>query len=113
MKTYPFTIPDNLQRYSYAIRDSTDFDHIQFGYFFTVNGIDVVDKLTIDKAIQQKILPFKQLHPYLKNPWIEDINDRCQIMLVCQDCFWRCTVQGGCEYICNNKYFVKEKTGTD
>ncbi|EMS17411.1 hypothetical protein KM1_297090 [Entamoeba histolytica HM-3:IMSS] len=54
MKTYPFTIPDNLQRYSYAIRDSTDFDHIQFGYFFTVNGIDVVDKLTIDKAIQQK-----------------------------------------------------------
>ncbi|BFU22029.1 hypothetical protein CL6EHI_196730 [Entamoeba histolytica] len=74
------------------------------------------DGITKDNAhvtLTATLLPFKQLHPYLKNPWTEDINDRCPIMLVCQDCFWRCTVQGGCEYICNNKYFVKEKTGTD
>ena len=52
-------------------------------------------------------------HPYITNPLTKESNDRCPIMLVCQDCFWRCTLQGGCEYICNNKYFVKEKTGTD
>ncbi|BFU22360.1 hypothetical protein CL6EHI_193640 [Entamoeba histolytica] len=196
-KTYPVDNPTNKQKYSYSIQDVAYFDPILFGYFFTANGIEVSDKLTIAKAsppqgnstlwngyslyttpiisgigrfeltfytkfkqIKNKylisfyleiklflryflsplllfnlikndpyqyycllykilnteaviVLPFKQLHPYLKNPWTEDINDRCPIMLVCQDCFWRCTVQGGCEYICNNKYFVKEKTGTD
>ncbi|EMS11950.1 hypothetical protein KM1_321420 [Entamoeba histolytica HM-3:IMSS] len=40
----------NVQMYGITIQDSYYFDPILFGYFFTANGIDVSNKLTIAKA---------------------------------------------------------------
>ncbi|BFU25453.1 hypothetical protein CL6EHI_002220 [Entamoeba histolytica] len=37
----------NVQMYGITIQDSYYFDPILFGYFFTANGIEVSDKLTI------------------------------------------------------------------
>lgn len=74
------------------------------------------DGLTKENAhvtLTGTLLPFSNIHPYLTNTLTGERNERSPIMLICQDCFWKCTVRGGCEYICNNRHFVEEITGTN
>ena len=47
-------------------------------------------------------------HPYYQPDG--NINNRPPIMLICQDCFWKCTPDGGVEFIINDKNFYKELT---
>ena len=44
-----------------------------------------------------------QYHPYYQPDGT--VNNRPPIMLVCQDCFWKCTPSQGIEFIINNKEF--------
>lgn len=52
-----------------------------------------------------------------KNPYLypdgANKNDVAPLMMLVQDCFWRCTIEKGAEFIINRPEFVKEKTGTD
>lgn len=74
---------------------------------------DGITKENAHVTLTGTLLPFQNIHPYLTNPITGEKNERSPIMLVCQDCFWKCTVNGGCEYICNNRHFVEEETGTN
>ena len=74
---------------------------------------DGITKENAHVTLTGTLLPFTTIHPYLKNTLTGESNDRSPIMLVCQDCFWKCSVKGGCEYICNNRHFVQEQTGTN
>lgn len=74
---------------------------------------DGITKENAHITLTGTLLPYQNIHPYLTNPITGEKNERSPIMLICQDCFWKCTVQGGCEYICNNRYFVQEETGTN
>lgn len=74
---------------------------------------DGITKENAHVTLSGTLMPFQNIHPYLTNPITKEKNERSPIMLVCQDCFWKCTVQGGCEYICNNRHFVQEETGTN
>lgn len=49
-----------------------------------------------------------QYHPYYQPDG--NVNNRPPIMLICQDCFWRCTPEGGMEFIINDKQFYKTIT---
>ena len=74
---------------------------------------DGITKENAHVTLTGTLLPFTTIHPYLKDIITNNPNDRSPVMLVCQDCFWKCTVRGGCEYICNNRHFVQEETGTN
>ena len=74
---------------------------------------DGITKENAHITLTGTLLPFSSIHPYLKDIITNASNDRSPVMLVCQDCFWKCTVRGGCEYICNNRHFVEEITGTN
>lgn len=73
---------------------------------------DGVTKESAHITLSATLLPHEGVHPYLNNPLTMEKNERGPIMLVCQDAFWNCSVAGGCEFICNDKNYVKEKTGT-
>ena len=73
---------------------------------------DGISKDNAHITLTGTLLPFSTKHPYLENVLTGEKNERSPIMLVCQDCFWKCTTKGGCEYVCNNKHFVQEETGT-
>ena len=49
-----------------------------------------------------------QYHPYYQPNGT--INNRPPIMLICQDCFWKCTPEGGMEFIINDKNFYNQIT---
>ena len=49
-----------------------------------------------------------QYHPYYQPEGT--VNNRPPIMLICQDCFWKCTPQGGMEFIINDKTFYRQIT---
>lgn len=74
---------------------------------------DGITKENAHVTLTGTLMPFSSKHPYLENTLTTEKNERSPIMLVCQDCFWKCTVKGGCEYICNNRHFVEEETGTN
>ena len=47
-----------------------------------------------------------QYHPYYQPDG--NVNNRPPIMLICQDCFWRCSPKEGIEFIINDKNFYKQ-----
>lgn len=51
-------------------------------------------------------------NPYLYPDGLNK-NDVAPFMMLVQDCFWRCTVKKGAEWISNNPSFYEEQTGTD
>ena len=40
-------------------------------------------------------------------------NDVAPLMMIVQDCFWKCTTKKGAEWIANNPSFYEDQTGTD
>ena len=74
---------------------------------------DGINKENAHVNLNGTLLPYTTLHPYLKSPVTLENNTRFPIMLLCQDCFWECSVEKGCKFVCNDKSFVKETTGTD
>ena len=74
------------------------------------------DGVTKDNAhtnLNGTLLPYTTLHPYLKDPVTGDTTTRYPIMLLCQDCFWRCSVDKGAEFVVNKRDAIKKLTGTD
>lgn len=111
--TFPFDVPD--PGYIKECYDNTSYCFLcsterLSGYGTFCDGIT---KENAHVTLTGTLLPFTKIHPYLVNPITGEKNERSPIMLVCQDCFWKCTVKGGCEYICNNRHFVQEETGTN
>ena len=51
-------------------------------------------------------------NPYLYPDGVNK-NDVAPHMMLVQDCFWKCTVKKGAEWIANNPSFYEEQTGTD
>lgn len=114
-KSFPYISPASDVGYLKPSRDNTSYCFLcsterLSGYGTFCDGIT---KENAHVTLSGTLLPFSKIHPYLQNPLNGEKNERSPIMLVCQDCFWKCTVQGGCEYICNNRHFVEEKTGTN
>lgn len=110
---YDRNIP--LQYYYVADKDNTSYCFLCSTERLSGYGTfsDGITKENAHVTLTGTLLPFQNIHPYLTNPITGEKNERSPIMLVCQDCFWKCTVRGGCEYICNNRHFVEEITGTN
>lgn len=51
-------------------------------------------------------------NPYLYPDGVNK-NDVGPLMMVVQDCFWRCTIDKGAEFIINKPHFVEERTGSN
>ena len=51
-------------------------------------------------------------NPYLYPDGVNK-NDVAPYMMLVQDCFWKCTIKRGAEWIANNPSFYEEQTGTD
>ena len=114
-ETMPYDSADKNVGFKRAPYDNTSYCFLcsterLSGYGTFCDGIT---KENAHVTLTGTLLPFSKIHPYLTDPITGEKNERSPIMLVCQDCFWKCTVNGGCEYICNNRHFVEEETGTN
>lgn len=73
---------------------------------------DGITKLSAHINLNATNVDSTKTNPYLYPDGINK-NDVAPHMMLVQDCFWKCTVKKGAEWIANNPSFYEEQTGTD
>ena len=73
---------------------------------------DGLTKLSAHINLNATNIDTTKTNPYLYPDGVNK-NDIAPHMMLVQDCFWKCTVKKGAEWIANNPSFYEEQTGTD